>query len=84
MATIILHVIHFTLGFILLVMAIRSYLKTRISAMFYLILGFFSLTFGHLFVDVYFFADLNMNLTFSEIFDILGLLALIIALKKIS
>lgn len=78
----ILDVIHFILGFILLAMAVRSYFKTRISAMFYLILGFFFLTFGHLFVDIYFFHDLYMNKIFSEVFDILGLLALIIAVKK--
>lgn len=80
----ILDIIHFILGFILLFMAFRSYLKTRISAMIYLILGFFFLTFGHLFVDIYFFHDLDMNKIFSEIFDILGLLALIIAVTKIS
>jgi len=50
--------------------------------MFYLILGFALITFGHLLSDIYFFNDSNMNKMFSEISDIAGLIALIIAVEK--
>ncbi|WP_456303693.1 DUF7521 family protein [Candidatus Methanoperedens nitratireducens] len=50
----IIDIIRFTVSFILLVIATRSFLKTRISAMFYLTLGFGLITFGHLLSDIYF------------------------------
>lgn len=93
MVNIIIDIIHFIVGFILLYMAIRSYLKTRIPAMLYLVLGFALITFGHLSMDIYFYYDKYIHSLYydryihslySEIFDILGLSALIIAVKKIS
>lgn len=78
----ILDIIHFILSLTLLVVAIRSFLKTRIPAIFYLTLAFFLLTFGHLYTDIYFFHYLYLNKVASEIFDILGLTALIIAVIK--
>ncbi len=78
----IIDIVHFVVSFILLVIAIRSFLKTRVTAMFYLILGFALITFGHLLSDIYFFNDSNMNKIFSEISDIAGLIALIIAVEK--
>lgn len=84
MVNIIIDIVHFIVGFILLYMAIRSYLKTRIPAMLYLVLGFALITFGHLSLDIYFYYDLYIHSIYSEIFDILGLSALIIAVKKIS
>ncbi len=84
MVNVIIDLIHFIVGFILLYMAIRSYLKTRIPAMLYLVLGFALITFGHLSLDIYFYYDIYINSIYSEIFDILGLSALIIAVKKIS
>jgi len=84
MVNIIIDIIHFIVGFILLYMAIRSYLKTRIPAMLYLVLGFALITFGHLTLDIYFYYDRYIHSFYSEIFDIMGLSALIIAVKKIS
>jgi hypothetical protein len=84
MVNVIIDIIHFIIGFILLYMAIRSYLKTRIPAILYLVLGFALITFGHLSLDIYFYYNIYINSLYSEIFDILGLSALIIAVKKIS
>jgi uncharacterized membrane protein len=75
---IILHITHVIVGFILLLMAVRSYLKTRISSMLYFILGFFFLAFGHLIADIYFFNDLSMYILIVELFDTAGLFALLI------
>lgn len=77
-----IHFVHLILGVTLFVLAIRSYQKTRISAMFYLILAFFALGIGHIFADLYFYG--RGQELYSEIFDIIGLSALIIAVKKIS
>jgi hypothetical protein len=84
MVNIIIDIVHFIVGFTLLYMAVRSYLKTRIPAMLYLVLGFALITFGHLSLDIYFYYNIYINSTYSELFDILGLSALIIAVKKIS
>ncbi len=82
MEYLILHIIHVAVGFILLSMAVRSYLKTRISSMLYFILGFFFLTFSHLIADVYFFNDHLMYTVISEVFETLGLFALLIGVIK--
>ncbi len=78
----IIHFVHLILGLTLLALAIRSYLKARIPATFYLILAFFALGIGHIFADFYFYG--RGHELYSEIFDIIGLSALIIAVKKIS
>ena len=77
-----LHLIHFIVGSVLLAMAIRSYFKTRISSMLYFILGFFFLTVGHTISDIYFFDDRLMYTVILEVFDILGLLALLIGVIR--
>lgn len=78
----IIDIIRFGVGSVLIVLALRAYLKTRISAMLFLTLGFTLLTIGHLFADIYFFENIEKGRLLSEIFDILGLIALIIAVKK--
>ncbi|KCZ73552.1 hypothetical protein ANME2D_00623 [Candidatus Methanoperedens nitroreducens] len=82
MVYLIIDVIHFIVSSILLTMAIRSFLKTRITAMLYLTMGFAFITFGHLFSDIYFIDNVYMDKLYSEIFDIIGLILLIIAVKK--
>ncbi|KCZ70819.1 hypothetical protein ANME2D_02844 [Candidatus Methanoperedens nitroreducens] len=78
----IIDIIRFSIGFILLALAMRAFLKTRLPAMLYLTIGFALLTVGHLLADIYFFNSVDMARLFSEVFDILGLMALIIAIKK--
>ncbi len=78
----IIDIIRFSIGFILLALAMRAFLKTGLPAMLYLTIGFGLLTIGHLFADIYFFNSADMAKLFSEVFDILGLMALIIAVKK--
>lgn len=78
----IVDILRFIVSFILLFMAVHSFLKTRIPAMLYLTIGFAFITFGHLFIDIYFFDNVYQNKIFSELSDILGLIALIIAVKK--
>lgn len=79
----IVDIIHFTVSFILVAISIRSYLKTRLPAMLYLVMGFTLISFGHLFADIYFYNDAYINNVLAEIFDILGLIALIIAVKNV-
>lgn len=74
--------IHFIAGSILIIIAMRAFLKTRIHAMLYLTVGFTLITVGHLFADLYYFENLEMNRLIPEILDILGLIALIIAIHK--
>ncbi len=83
MVNVIIDIIHFIVSFILVTISIRSYLKTRLPAMMYLVLGFILISFGHLFADIYFYDDVYINTVLAEIFDILGLIALIIAVKNV-
>lgn len=80
----IVDIVRFIVSFILLFMAARSFLKTRIPAMLYLTVGFAFITFGHLLSDIYFFDNAVQDKIFSELSDIIGLSALIIAVKKSS
>ncbi len=79
----IIDIIHFIVSFILVVIAIRSYLNTRLPAVLYLVISFVLISFGHLFSDIYFYSNVYINEALSEIFNIIGLITLIIAVRKI-
>jgi hypothetical protein len=70
------------LGFILMILSFRAFLKTRASAMLYLTMGFTLMTVGNLFSAIYYINDLRMDRFLANIFDILGLISLIIAVGK--
>ena len=74
--------IRFLVGLVLIIIALRAYLKTRTSDMFYLTIGFALITIGSLFSTIYYFDDVRMDKLLANVFDILGLIALIIAVKK--
>ncbi len=69
-------------GLILVILSLRGFLKTRASSMIYLVLGFFLITAGDLLSAVYYVDDLRMYKLLSQTFDLLGLIALIIAVEK--
>ncbi len=77
-----INAIRFIMGFVLIILSFRAFYRTRILAMFYLTLGFSLITIGNLFSAIYFNNDLRMDNLISDIFDILGFIALIIAVKK--
>ena len=60
----------------------RAYLKTRTSDMFYLTSGFTFITIGTLFSTIYYVDDICMDKLLANILDILGLIALIVAVRK--
>ncbi len=74
--------LRFIMGFILIAIALRAFMKTRASDMFYLVLGFTLITVGDMFSAIYYTNDMRMEHLLSNFFDILGLIALIIAIKK--
>jgi uncharacterized membrane protein len=74
--------VRFFVGLILVIIAMRAYLKTRTSDMFYLTAGFILITIGNLFSTIYYVDDIRMDKLLANIFDILGLIALIIAVRK--
>jgi len=74
--------VRFFVGLILVIIAMRAYLKTRTSDMFYLTAGFALITIGNLFSTIYYVDDIRMDKLLANIFDILGLIALIIAVRK--
>ena len=74
--------IRFFVGLILIIIALRAYLKTRTSDMLYLTMGFALITIGNLFSTIYYFDDVRMDKLLANVFDILGLIALIIAVRK--
>ncbi len=78
----IINYLRFIVGFILVVIALRAFLKTRTSDMLYLVLGFTLITVGDMFSAIYYINDVRMENLLSNVFDILGLIALIIAVKK--
>ncbi len=75
-------VIRFLVGITLTIIALRAFLGTKNSAMFYLTAGFALITVGNLFSTFYYVEDLRMDKLLSNVFDIIGLIALIIAIKK--
>ncbi|MCE8424693.1 MAG: hypothetical protein J5U17_02820 [Candidatus Methanoperedens sp.] len=72
----------FFVGLILIIIAMRAFLKTRTSDMFYLTTGFTLITIGNLFSTIYYVDDMRMDKLLANVFDILGLIALIIAIRK--
>lgn len=74
--------IRFFVGLILIIIALRAYLKTKTSDMFYLTMGFALITIGNLFSTIYYVDDVRMDKLLANVFDILGLIALIIAVRK--
>jgi uncharacterized membrane protein len=74
--------VRFFVGLILVIFSMRAYLKTRTSDMFYLTAGFTLITIGNLFSTIYYFDNIRMDKLLGNIFDILGLIALIIAVRK--
>ncbi len=79
-----LNAVRFFVGFILMTLSFRAFLKSRTSAMFYLTCGFTLLTVGDLSSAIYYIDDLHMYKMVSQTFDILGLVALIIAVEKVT
>ncbi len=78
----IINVLRFIVGFILVAIAFRAFRKTRTSDMLYLVIGFTLITAGNAFSAIYYFNDVHMDALLSDIFDIFGLITLIIAIKK--
>jgi len=74
--------VRFFVGLILIIIAMRAFLKTRTSDMFYLTMGFALITIGNLFSTIYYVDDVRMDKLLANVFDILGLIALIIAVRK--
>ena len=74
--------VRFFVGLILVIIAVRAFLKTRTSDMLYLTLGFTLITIGNLFSTIYYVDDARMDKLLANVFDILGLIALIIAVRK--
>jgi uncharacterized membrane protein len=74
--------VRFFVGLILVIIAMRAYLKTRTSDMFFLTCGFALITIGNLFSTIYYVDDIRMDKLLANVFDILGLIALIIAVRK--
>jgi uncharacterized membrane protein len=74
--------VRFFVGLILVIISMRAYLKTRTPDMFYLTTGFTLITIGNLFSTIYYVDDIRMDKLLSNVFDILGLIALIIAVRK--
>jgi len=75
-------IVRFIVGLILMVVAMRAYIRTRIPAMLFLTVGFTLITVGNLFSTIYYIEDARMDKLLSNIFDILGLVSLIIAVNK--
>ncbi len=69
-------------GLILMLIALRAFLRTRTTSMFYLTIGFSLLTLGDLFSSVFYVNNLYLDNMFSDIFDILGMISLIISVKE--
>lgn len=74
--------VRFFVGLILVVIAMRAYTRTKTSDMFYLTMGFALITIGNLFSTIYYVDDVRMDKLLANVFDILGLIALIIAIRK--
>lgn len=75
--------IRFVVSFILLSIAVRSFLITKSSAMFYVSVGFALITFGDMFSDIYFFGNVYMDKLFSNLFDLIGLTSIIMAIIQL-
>jgi drug/metabolite transporter (DMT)-like permease len=78
---IIISIVHLIVGSVLLFFAARAYMRTRLTSVFYSMLGFAIIVLGHLLFDIYYFSN-REHLRLDEIFDNVGFILLIIALKK--
>jgi hypothetical protein len=76
--------VRFLIGFILMILSYRAFLKSKATAMLYLTFGFTLITIGDLASAVYYIGDLHMYKIVSQTFDILGLIALVIAVEKVT
>ncbi len=74
--------IHFIVGFILIIVALKSFLKTRNFAMFYVTLGFSLLTIGDAFSAIIYINNVYMDNLLSDVFDTFGMITLLIAVIK--
>ena len=74
--------VRFFVGLILIIISTRAFLKTRTSDMLFLTVGFTLITIGSLFSTIYYVDDVRMDKLLANIFDIMGLIALIIAVRK--
>ncbi len=72
----------FLVGLVLIIIAMRAFLRTRTSDMLYLTIGFTLITIGNLFSTIYYVDDIRMDKLLANVFDIFGLIALIIAVRK--
>jgi hypothetical protein len=67
-----------------MILSYRAFSKTKDTAMLYLTLGFTLMTIGDLVSAIYYIEDLHMYKIVSQTFDILGFVALIIAVEKVT
>ncbi len=81
---IILVITHFVLSFILLFYVMRAYFREKHPAIFYLALTFCLLAIGDLLFEIYYYYSKTWLWGIDEFFDILALIAFIIAVKKAS
>ncbi len=77
-----IEIVRFLAGFVLVIYSLRAFLKTKTSDMLFLTIGFALITIGNLFSTIYYVDDVRMDKLIANVFDILGLIALIIAVKK--
>ncbi len=70
------------MGSILLAMAVKSFIRNRLSSTFFLLAAFTSITFGNLYADIYFPDSMDTNNIIGDVFNTIGLVALIIAVTK--
>ncbi len=77
-----LNAVRFFVGFILMAISFRAFLKSKTSAMLYLTCGFTLIAVGNLSSAIFYIDDLQMYKIVSQTFDIFGLVALIIAVEK--
>lgn len=78
----VIYAVRFIVGLVLIIISIRAFLKTRTSDMLYLAIGFTFITIGNLFSTIYYVDDIRMDKLLGNVFDICGLIALIIAVRK--
>jgi hypothetical protein len=75
-------VIRFLVGISLSIIGLRAFLGTKNPAMLYLTAGFGLITVGNLFSTLYYVEDLRMDRLLSNAFDIIGMVTLMIAVRK--
>ncbi len=78
---IIVSIVHLIVSSVLLFFAVRAYLRTKLVSVFYTMLGFATIVIGHLFFDVFYNNSAELW-RLDEIFDDIGFIMFIIALKK--